>query len=429
MGRHNRFHEGVRFHHPQLNLERTQILQHRIWLHPLRKETVQRPESHSIGRRRKWHVRDKERNKTWWSTVKLALQHRFADSMWKKRHSAPAKGMGIYLRHNDHDCLTNMRLLTTCSCMHLQKNSSKNGIWIQAKHRKGGTQDSSSKDENSQQPKFVHQKRNWDLWHGRRNINKRGKYKILGSDNNVLAGEEDRNHKSNQSRLGDVPQVLTRIDIENVHAQTPASGFRRIDDTHDELSFWNLNTHETSRKNDSIDATPDVSPHHTNEKKTQKDLQTKRWDQRERRWKWRSEFRHAQRSRHQHLFVKKIEEEDWIDYIKRSSTEEAINKMNEMENDIENLISNKWEMDGERCLTELWTHFKIQDIMRNWLTQKKMGRRHQRIFKFEENKTENSTESETTNHGSKQQKPVEDGFYLENISHWLEKKDLNQCET
>ena len=51
---------------------------------------VQRPESHSSDRRRKWHVRDQERNQTGWPSVKLANQHGSAESIGR-RHSTLAK--------------------------------------------------------------------------------------------------------------------------------------------------------------------------------------------------------------------------------------------------------------------------------------------------------------------------------------------------
>ena len=126
-----------------------------------------------------------------------------------------------------------------------------------------------------------------------------------------------------------------------------------------------------------------------------------------------------------------LEEENWIDYIKRS-TEEAIDKMddtkircwiktekNEMENDTENRISSKWEMDGESCWMEPWTQFKIQDSHSNWETEKKMWRWCER------NPARPKTlRKAKTNHGSKQQKTVENGFYLLSTAQWLQRKDL-----
>ena len=48
-------------------------------------------------------------------------------------------------------------------------------------------------------------------------------------------------------------------------------------------------------------------------------------------------------------------------------------------NEMENRISTKWEMDGESYWMEPRTQFKIQDIQINSETEKKMGRRYQRI--------------------------------------------------
>ena len=61
----NRLHEGVRLHHPQINLGRPQILQHRT-------------------------LRDQERSQTGRFSVKLALQHSSAESIGEG-HSALAK--------------------------------------------------------------------------------------------------------------------------------------------------------------------------------------------------------------------------------------------------------------------------------------------------------------------------------------------------
>ena len=48
----------------------------------------------------------------------------------------------------------------------------------------------------------------------------------------------------------------------------------------DAVRIWNMDTHERARKNDSIDATQNAPTHHTNEKKIQKDRETKRRNQR-----------------------------------------------------------------------------------------------------------------------------------------------------
>ena len=62
--------------------------------------------------------------------------------------------MRIHLSDNDHDCLTKLeicrRRALVCT---FQRNSFKQIVRIQEKYRKSESQDSSRKDENSQQPK------------------------------------------------------------------------------------------------------------------------------------------------------------------------------------------------------------------------------------------------------------------------------------
>ena len=60
----NRFHEGIRLHYTQINLESTQILRYQTRLHQLPDEDLQRSESICTDRRREQHVRDQERNQT-----------------------------------------------------------------------------------------------------------------------------------------------------------------------------------------------------------------------------------------------------------------------------------------------------------------------------------------------------------------------------
>ena len=75
---------------------------------------------------------------------------------WQKK-----RGMGICLNDNDHDCRTNMKFADDVLLFCIFKRTTpKNVLRIQAKYRKSGTQNPSRKDENSQQPKHEHQKRN-----------------------------------------------------------------------------------------------------------------------------------------------------------------------------------------------------------------------------------------------------------------------------
>ena len=92
------------------------------------------------------------------SSTRFSMQKALEEDIprWQKK-----KGMGIYLSDNDHDCLTNMRfaddvLLFASSKEQLQKMLCE----FKRSTEKSGTQDPSRKDENSQQPKLEHQKRN-----------------------------------------------------------------------------------------------------------------------------------------------------------------------------------------------------------------------------------------------------------------------------
>ena len=64
-------------------------------------------------------------------------------------------GMGFCLSDNDHDCFTNMRFAADVLQFASSKRTApKNGMRIQEKYRKSGTQNPSREDENSQQPKL-----------------------------------------------------------------------------------------------------------------------------------------------------------------------------------------------------------------------------------------------------------------------------------
>ena len=196
---------------------------------------------------------------------------------WQKK-----RGMGIDLSDNDHDCLTN--LPTTCSYLHPQKNSSKkccaNSSEVLKKWDSGSIQE---------RRKFS----------GNRSLNIRKEIEIDDIKVEVLTREDStkclgqmitfQQQETTEIRnrisgcLGNVPQRQTGADIEKLHAQTSTSAFRRCGNPDDELRLWNLDTHKRARKNDSIDATQSASTHHTNEKEIQKDRETKRRDQREKR--------------------------------------------------------------------------------------------------------------------------------------------------
>ena len=112
------------------------------------------------------------------------------------------------------------------------------------------------------------------------------------------------------------------------------------------LRIRNINTHKRARKNDTVDATQNAPTHHTNEKKIQKDRETKRQDQRRKNTNDMSstgdESEDGQSSNTHNdqdsdvsfendtgeeiVDTTEIEEEDWIEY-KETSTNDAMEKM------------------------------------------------------------------------------------------------------
>ena len=81
---------------------------------------------------------------------------------------------------------------------------------------------------------------------------------------------QETNQKSYQDSLGDVPQIQAGADFKKLLAQTPSPTVRRSDNSDDMSRIWNMGSHKRARKNDTIDATQNVPTHHTNKKKIQK---------------------------------------------------------------------------------------------------------------------------------------------------------------
>ena len=71
-------------------------------------------------------------------------------------------------------------------------------------------------------------------------------------------------------RMDNIPQIQTGINIEEIHAQTPPASLRRHGLSDSLLRIWNMVTEPRTRKNDSIGATQDATPHQSDEKKIQK---------------------------------------------------------------------------------------------------------------------------------------------------------------
>ena len=129
--------------------------------------------------------------------------------------------MGIYLRDQERDCLTNLRFADDVMLFATSKGQIQNMMceFKQATEKVGLT---------------IHP----------------NKTKILSNESSMNSD--------------------TGINIEEIHAQTPPSSLRRHGLSDSLLRCWNMVTEPRTRKNDSIDATQDATPHHSDEKKIQK---------------------------------------------------------------------------------------------------------------------------------------------------------------
>ena len=190
----------------------------------------------------------------------------FYNTHWKTTFCAAKrkKGMGIYRSDHDHDCLTSMRFaddvllfayppkkrLQKMLC-EFKKSTEKVGLRVHpGKTKILSNQSTINSDE------------------------------IFGSENLVLPTRNDRNQEPYQGCMGDLPQIQKRVDIEKLYAQTPSTAFRRHSISDCLLRSRNVGTQQRTRKNDSIDATQDATPHHPDKKEIQKDCETRYWAQR-----------------------------------------------------------------------------------------------------------------------------------------------------
>ena len=165
--------------------------------------------------------------------------------------------MGIYLSDNDHDCPTNLRfaddvLLFASSKEQLQKmlcefKRSTDNVGLRI--HPGKTIVLSNQSSLCSDPKEEMVVDDTKI-----EILTRGKREILGPDDHVPARGDDKNQKSNQGCLGDIPQVQAGADIEKLLAQTPSPTVRRSNNSDDMLRIGNMGTHQRTRKNDTIDA-------------------------------------------------------------------------------------------------------------------------------------------------------------------------------
>ena len=173
----------------------------------------------------------------------------------------------------------------------------------------------------------------------------RGESGVLWPDDYVPATGDDRNQKSNQGCLGDISQVQAGTDIKKLHDQTSTQAIRRSDNSDYMLRIGKMDTHQRARKNDTVDATQNAPTHHANEKKIEKNVKHKDKTNEEKDTDDLSstgdESEDGQSSNthkdqdsdvsfendtEEEIDTTDTEEEDWIDFIKRS-TNDAIEKM------------------------------------------------------------------------------------------------------
>ena len=177
-----------------------------------------------------------------------------------------------------------------------------------------------------------------------RNTDKRRKRKIFGPDDYVVATGDDRNQESNQGCLGDIPQVQAGADSKKLLAQTSSPAVRRSDNSDDMLRIWNMGTKEHERLIQSAQCKmlrliiqtkrryKKIVKHNV---KTSEDLDnidsSCTYDESE---DGKSDTSHNDQDsdvsfesdNDEEIDAAEIEEEDWVDYIKRS-TNEAKEKM------------------------------------------------------------------------------------------------------
>ena len=174
--------------------------------------------------------------------------------------------MGIYLSDHDHDCLTNMRfaddvLLFATSKEQLRKtlcefkkSTEKVGLRIHPEKTKILSNQSIINSDTKKELEIEDMKIEI--------LTRNESVKYLGQKISFHPPGNDGNQESNQSCMGDIPQIQTRVDIEKQHAQSSSTAIRRRNISDYLLRSRNMDTQQRTRKNDSIDATQDVTTHY-----------------------------------------------------------------------------------------------------------------------------------------------------------------------
>ena len=149
--------------------------------------------------------------------------------------------------------------------------------------------------------------------------------------------------------MGDIPQIQTRVDIKKLHAQTSSTAFQRHSFSDYLLRSRNMDTEQGTRKNDSIDATQDATTHYPDKKRKYKKIEKQDIEPKEEignvditeMCSTDDESGDGQSTKSkddvdsevtfeedsdEEIDTIEIEDEDWIEYIKRS-TLDALDKM------------------------------------------------------------------------------------------------------
>ena len=182
--------------------------------------------------------------------------------------------MGIFLSDQERDCLTNLRFADDVMLFATSKDQIRNMMceFKEATEKVGlRIHPDKTKILSNQSNMNSDMKRYINI--GEMSIEilaKNESVKYLGQRISFHQQETLENQKQDQSSLDDIPQIQTRIDIKEIHAQTPSSTLRRHSFSDSLLRSRNMDTEPRTRKNDSIDATQDATTHHPDEKKIQK---------------------------------------------------------------------------------------------------------------------------------------------------------------
>ena len=241
-------------------------------------ETVQWPESRNIDRRRKWHVRYRERNQANSSIIKLALQHNSAESI-VRRHSALAKAEWVSASETtimiaSQICDFCRRCTPICS---FKRRASKHVLWLQAQHRKMGLRIHEGKtrilsNQSSNRRKIDIDNINVEMFARKEKQNIWAKWLFSISKRRQKTGIASKllwQHSTYRQELTSKTYMLRHrlrlFDAMVSPTMNYASGTWTHTKEHERMIQCN--------------ATQNASLHHTNEKEIQKDWETERQDQ------------------------------------------------------------------------------------------------------------------------------------------------------